>query len=261
MIDKFILGQSVTVSAAFTHPVTDAPLDPTTLTLVVESPSGVETTYVYGVDLIIVRDSEGLFHADLLPGEQGKWVYRFVGTGSAAGANEGEFLIASGIDDTLDILIGPSDFDSVRALLGVEIVDLENDIILLSIYGPAIEARVKGMVLDWVTVMATPDTECAMLLRAAVAFGVAAQLAESYMKGGTVSLVHTEQPRRNWSEWARIFWKRYDEYVARSQSCIAGVSTDYDMPSVLLGGPTRSRGTRPDWTGYYPPVWPDHSDS
>ena len=137
---------------------------------------------------------------------------------------------------------------------GVTEIDVEDSIIELPSYGPYIEARVKGLVPDWSTVMADPDM--ALFLRAAVRYGVAAELAESYVKGGTVSLVHREEPRRNWSEWARIFWTRYEEALARVTT--SGVpDDDYDLPTGLLTGPTRSRGTAADWTGVYPPVWPE----
>lgn len=252
MIDEFILGQPVTLSASFD--VNGTPTDPTALTLTVEDAAGDETVYTFGVGVTIVKDSDGEFHATLVPAIQGRWVYRFVGTGTASGANEGEFLVTSGIVAGLEILTAPGDLDSVRALLGVEEVDLEDRIIYLPLYGPTIEARVKALIPDWETALA--DDLCSPILRATVAYGVAAQLAESYMKGGTVSLVHQEQPRRNWSEWARIFWQRYEQYLARVRTCVAPTDEDYDMPSVRLAGPSRSTGTRPDWTGVYPPVWP-----
>lgn len=152
----------------------------------------------------------------------------------------------------LDILLH-GDYDAIRAMLGVEAVDVEDSVIDLPAYAPYIEARVKALVPDWATVVADPTDS--LFLRAAVRYGVAAELAESYVKGGTVSLVHREEPRRNWSEWARIFWMRYEEALARVTT--TGVpDDDFDLPTGLLTGPTRSTGEPPDWTGVYPPVWP-----
>ena len=195
-----------------------------------------------------------MFYGNFELDKPGRWQYRFVGTGAAAGANEGTFLVYSLVEDALDILNLPGDFDAIRALLGVTEVDLKDYVILLTPYGPMIESRVKEVVPDWATLVDDPIV--APRLRTAVAYGIAATLAESYMKGGTVSLVQREEPRRNWSEWARILWNRYREALARVTS--EGSADDiYLLTPVVVTGPSRTRGTAPDWTGIYPPVWPE----
>lgn len=253
MKTTYILGEVATPTAEFR--VGGVLTDPTAVTFTVEQPDGVETTYVYGTDPELIRDSAGIYHVEVLTDQQGTWVYRFVGTGAATGANEGQFSVTSQVVDALDILLSPGDYDSIRAMLGVEMIDLSNLTIELPAYGPYIEARVKVLVPDWATILGDP--EVSPFLRAAVRYGVAAELAESYMKGGTVSLVHKEEPRRNWSEWARIFWLRYEESLARVTTADGAVDDDYDLPTTLTPGPTSSRGLAPDWTGVYPPVWPE----
>lgn len=155
-----------------------------------------------------------------------------------------------------DFIVDAEDYDSIRALLGVETVDVEDTIIDLPAYGPTVEARIKSAVTDWETLL--DDDEALIFLKNAAYYGTAATLAESYVKGGTVSLVHEEQPRRNWSEWARIFWQRYEEFCSRARAERDPNTEDDSMPMVKFSGPTRSRGVRSDWTSY-PPVWPERS--
>ena len=249
-------GESVHVTAAFS--VEGIAADPGNVSITFQRPDGSTTTWEYGVDAGldagIVKSATGSYYADIPVQDEGVWAYRFVGTAPAPGSAEGWFTVTSRISELLDILIRPSDYDSIRAMLGVERIDVDDDVIELPAYGPYIEARVKVLVPDWATVR--EDAALAPFLRAAVRYGVAAEMAESYVKGGTVSLVHREEPRRNWSEWARIFWLRYEESLARVTT--SGVpDDDYDLPTGKLTGPTRSRGTAPDWTGVYPPVWPE----
>ena len=255
MTEPYAPGQSVHVTAIFRKD--DVLTDPDTVLLTFQRPDGTTTTWQYGanagLDAGVERSSEGSYFANIPVEDEGMWAYRFSGTGVAAGASEGSFLVSSRISELLDILIRPADYDAIRAMLGVERIDVEDDILELPSYGPYIEARIKVLVPDWETVKADPTRT--MFLRAAARYGVAAELAESYVKGGTVSLVHREEPRRNWSEWARIFWVRYEEALARITT--TGIpDDDYDLPTTVKAGPSRAYGTPPDWTGVYPPVWP-----
>lgn len=51
------------------------PADPDSLVLSVRDPSGEVTPYEYGVDVIVVRDSAGVFHADVALTDPGMWVF------------------------------------------------------------------------------------------------------------------------------------------------------------------------------------------
>jgi hypothetical protein len=261
--DVYAPGESVHVTATFTKDGSAA--DPATIVLVFQRPDGTTTTWQFGVDAGldagVMRSSQGVYYANIPVEDEGQWVYRFTGTGEAAGSSEGWFTVSSRIAELLDILIRPADYDSIRAMLGVERIDVDDDVIELPSYAPYIEARVKVLVTDWATIK--EDAALSPFLRAAVRYGVAAELAESYVKGGTVSLVHREEPRRNWSEWARIFWQRYEEALSRITT--TGVPDDsYDMPTTKKAGPSRSASAinphtllDDDWAGTYPPVWPE----
>lgn len=83
------IGDKRRMSASFTDPNdNDSPIDPTTLTFNLTSPSGEKITYVWNTDVELVQDSTGNFHVDYILNESGVWVYEFVGTGSAAQTEE-----------------------------------------------------------------------------------------------------------------------------------------------------------------------------
>jgi hypothetical protein len=255
-VDRWTLGDTPRLRAAFS--VDNVLTNPTDVSLSIERPDGITVEFTWPPDGDIVNQSTGVFIANVLADAPGKWVYRFVGTGAAVGASEGEYIVESSSLETLSILQKPQDYDGIRALLGVTKIDIEDDIIDLPTYGPAIESRIKMIVTDWADLLAEPNNQIA--LRNAAMYGVAATLAESYVKGGTVSLVHKEEPRRNWSEWARIFWNRYEEWMGRSTLSpdgSAGVQDDdYDVPMQILRGPGRSNRTPLGWRDEYPPMWP-----
>lgn len=67
--------------------------DPTTITLRWRVAGGTETTWVYGTNNQIVRDSAGIFHADIPIVSRGLHYFRWVGTGTVAAASEGTFSV------------------------------------------------------------------------------------------------------------------------------------------------------------------------
>ena len=82
MADVYDFGQTVTITAAFTDENGDA-ADPTTLTLMVESPSGVETTYDYADDEITRTEDlvagTIIYSVDVTSDEDGRWFARWDG--------------------------------------------------------------------------------------------------------------------------------------------------------------------------------------
>jgi hypothetical protein len=54
--------------------------DPDSLTLTVREPDGTTIVYVYGDDSEIVRDSEGIFHADIPVDAAGMWAFAWATT-------------------------------------------------------------------------------------------------------------------------------------------------------------------------------------
>ena len=70
-------------------------VDPTTITLNIIAPSGAITTYVYGTDSELVKDSTGQYHADYLLDESGIWKYQFISTGTLPSMEEGSWATLS----------------------------------------------------------------------------------------------------------------------------------------------------------------------
>lgn len=83
-------GDLVRSSVAFLN-ASSVATDPTTITVKVEDPSQNESTYVYGTDADVVKDSTGNYHLDVTPDETGTWVVRWIGTGTVAQVDEDPF--------------------------------------------------------------------------------------------------------------------------------------------------------------------------
>ena len=91
MANIYNIGTLVTMRGAFTSGSTAT--DPTTLTFKLKDTSGSTTTYVYGTDAELVRDSAGNFHVNYTPELPGNYYYRFAGTGACQAASEGLFSV------------------------------------------------------------------------------------------------------------------------------------------------------------------------
>lgn len=90
---SYSIGTKIRFTATFRIEATQALVDPTTVTFRFRNPSGTETSYVYGVNVELVRDSLGVFHVDLTPNASGSWYRRWIGTGAAAVAKESSFAV------------------------------------------------------------------------------------------------------------------------------------------------------------------------
>ena len=58
--------------------------DPSTITLGVKTAGGVTTNYVYNTATQVVRESLGVFYANIQFNEAGSWYYEWVGTGAVS---------------------------------------------------------------------------------------------------------------------------------------------------------------------------------
>src|SRR5262245_15769254 len=85
-------GDVVRIKVTFTD-LAGTPIDPGGVIARVKTPLGVKTTYTYGVDVALVKDSVGNYHIDIEPAIQGIWKYRWEGTISNKGAEESSFQI------------------------------------------------------------------------------------------------------------------------------------------------------------------------
>ena len=93
-IEVIDIGQPHRIAVVFKNSGGTA-VDPTTVTFVFRKPSDSVTTYVYGTDSQLVKDSVGNYHVDLTPaaGEHGEWQYRWTSTRTPAQAEPGEFAV------------------------------------------------------------------------------------------------------------------------------------------------------------------------
>ena len=92
MANAYDLGDMVRCSAAFTQ--NSAAVDPTTVTFQIRRlPANPITTYTYGVDPELIKDSVGNYHVDYQPDAAGDWCYRYAGTTTYVCAAEKTFRI------------------------------------------------------------------------------------------------------------------------------------------------------------------------
>ncbi len=81
----------VRCSAAFT--ADDVAVDPTNVFFTVKDPASDSTTYQYGVDGELVKDSTGNYHVDVSADRSGDYAYRFYSTGSRQAGGERRFHV------------------------------------------------------------------------------------------------------------------------------------------------------------------------
>ena len=98
MANVYDKGDLVRCSATFKNSA-GAEIDPSAVTFKFEDPSGDATTYVYGIDIELVRDDEGDYHVDISLDESGVWSYRWESTGVGEAAEERYFEVRPSLFD------------------------------------------------------------------------------------------------------------------------------------------------------------------
>lgn len=93
MTDKYVLGQLVLVTATYKNTASGSVVDPDVVKLDVTDPNGTVTTYTYGSGGFIVKDSTGVYHANIDAGTTGFWYYRWYSTGNGQAADVGRFEV------------------------------------------------------------------------------------------------------------------------------------------------------------------------
>ena len=90
------IGDVQRVSVAFTN-AAGAAADPTTVILYVKKAGETSyTTYTYGVGIVVVKDSTGNYHADLVLDEGvGTWLFEWEGTGAVIATAGGQFRVTA----------------------------------------------------------------------------------------------------------------------------------------------------------------------
>jgi hypothetical protein len=87
---SYPFGSSVRVTATF-RDEDDELFDPAVVLFRVKAPSETETTYTYGDDAEVVKDSTGIYHMWVTGNQAGTWAYRAVGDDEQDVANESSF--------------------------------------------------------------------------------------------------------------------------------------------------------------------------
>ena len=90
MAITYDIGDVARLGATFL--VSDVATDPSTIALTVTSPSLVTTTYTYAGGQVS-KISTGVYRYDLAITESGTYQFRWVGTGSAAGAEQDSLAV------------------------------------------------------------------------------------------------------------------------------------------------------------------------
>jgi len=90
---KIAPGQPMRLTTCFKDAATGNYVDPDTVEAQIINPRGDKITYTYGTDLELQKASTGNYFLDLTPNHGGRWFYRWVSTGSGAGAIEGNFNV------------------------------------------------------------------------------------------------------------------------------------------------------------------------
>lgn len=85
-------GQLVNISCTFT--LSGIPTDPTTVIGRFRWGTATTTSYTYGVNAQLVKDSTGVYHFDVTAQNSGTYYYRFEGYTSVQAAEEGSFDVA-----------------------------------------------------------------------------------------------------------------------------------------------------------------------
>ena len=85
------IGDTAKMTCLFT--VAGVLTDPTAVTCTVRFPTNVRTTYTYLTDANLTKVATGSFRCDIDLSQVGSYVYRWVGTGAAKGAEEGTFSV------------------------------------------------------------------------------------------------------------------------------------------------------------------------
>ena len=92
-IATYDIGDLVQVTSVFTNSAGTA-IDPTTVSIQVKGGTDATvTTYVYGTDAALVKDSTGHYHCNISVTSSGQWHYRWVSTGTGQAAEEGYFNV------------------------------------------------------------------------------------------------------------------------------------------------------------------------
>lgn len=94
---QFDLGDKGRARVTFKDPDNnDALVDPDTVKVTVTDPSGTSTTYVYGTDSEVVKESTGTYRIDIDLNAKGDWIVRWHSEGNGQAAVVGIMEVIDG---------------------------------------------------------------------------------------------------------------------------------------------------------------------
>ncbi|MGV0984990.1 MAG: hypothetical protein ACOYB2_10575 [Limnohabitans sp.] len=229
------------------------PVDPIGLTLEIRDLGGVLVDGPHSVPPI-VRTALGRYvYTWAVPDDQPIATYEVTWLGidpttaeTVYGADRID-VVAPGYIGTGLTFLSTADYDGVRHLLGVTDLDVTNDVIESLPFGQHAELRVKTSDPDWASVV--PGSTAWEYLRTATAYGAAALIAESFAKGGMVSLAHGPgtgaRTAADWDKVATTLWAYFPRLIQAAEELESGVVTAepkmYDFRLLHHSGPTSAR--------------------
>lgn len=114
MAGIYRLNEVVKIDTTFK--VSDVLTDPTTVTLAVTNPSGTITTYLYGTNVELVKDSVGTYHLNVTANQLGLWQYVWTGTGAVESVKESYLTVTQGA--SIPLVAGQDIGTTVRTVIG-----------------------------------------------------------------------------------------------------------------------------------------------
>lgn len=167
-----------------------------------------------------------------------------------------------------EILIDSTDYDGIRSLLGVTDSDIDDDVIAQAIYGPAVELEIADtMGVTRYEDALDGDTK-QLRLRIVAMDWVAAAIAATRAKGGTLGMVRPTEDDRDWDKLAKQLRDAGAVWLAKAlDEDGPDQSAEYSIRLLHVSGPTRARvraeaETNPAWWTFppfvgIPPGWGD----
>lgn len=106
------------------------PTDPTTVMLVLTDPVGTATTFTFGVDAGLIKDSTGVYHMDYTPTIAGRFLVRWIGSGVIDVVEPYSFLVSTSWRVGTTFTYSPANVDDPISQFRLDLGDTdENDIL------------------------------------------------------------------------------------------------------------------------------------
>lgn len=91
-INAYDVGDAVRFSVTF-QDLNGTNVDPDTVVFKTKNPAGTISTYTYGSDAEVVKDSTGKYHCDIVVGSEGFWFARWEGSGTVYAAGDTKIYV------------------------------------------------------------------------------------------------------------------------------------------------------------------------